>query len=98
VVTPERLFVKLVKLNRRHKAYKDLGHNWAFRWDSFNSKTCSQVEKIMQGMHGSQYRYNVNPVWKSGFGHVPRGSVYRTYWISFVNESDASAVLLQVQQ
>jgi len=52
----------------------------------------------MQGMHGSQYRYNVNPVWKSGFGHVPRGSVYRTYWISFVNEADASAVLLQVQQ
>lgn len=95
MVTPERLFVKLVKLNRRHKAYKDLGHRWAFRWDSYDTKNCAKVENIFYAMHGSQYRASC--LWKSNFGHANRGNVYRPYWISFVNEADASLVLLQIQ-
>jgi hypothetical protein len=96
VVTQERLLVKLVKLDKRHKAHKDLGHNWAFRWESYNVKYCSQVEKIMQTMHGSQYSYKTTAPWKSGFGHATKGNTYRPYWISFVNESDATFILLQL--
>jgi len=48
-------------------------------------------------MHGSQYSYyNHDPVWKSGFGSISRHTGYRTYWISFINEADATAVLLQL--
>ena len=89
--------MKLVKLNRRHKAHRDLGHNWAFRWESYDPKSCNQVERIMQGMHGSQYSYYMNnPTWKAGFGHAHRGNTYRPYWISFVNEADATVVLLSM--
>jgi len=48
-------------------------------------------------MHGSQYSYYMhNPTWKSGFGSISRDTGYRTYWVSFTNETDATAVLLRL--
>lgn len=88
--------MKLVKLNRRHTAYKELGHKWAFRWNSYDSKTCPKVESVMFAMHGSQYSYKATTAWKSGFGHATRGSVYRPYWVSFADEQDATMILLQL--
>jgi len=91
--------MKLVKLNRRHKAFKEYGHQWAFRWNSYDTKTCPRVEGIMQDMHGSQWRWSKNDsrIWQANFGHVTRGNSYRPYWISFTDEADATVVLLQVQ-
>jgi hypothetical protein len=91
--------MKLVKLNRRHKAFKEYGHQWAFRWNSYDTKTCPRVEGIMQDLHGSQWRWNKNEsrIWQANFGHVTRGNSYRPYWISFTDEADATVVLLQVQ-
>lgn len=88
--------MKLVKLNRRHKAFKELHHKWAFRFDSYDSKICNKIERIMQDMHGSQYSWNSTACWKASFGSHVRGNSYRPYWISFTNEADATAVLLQV--
>lgn len=88
--------MKLVKLNKRHKAHKELGHNWAFRFNSYDNKLCPKIDSILHNMHGSQYAYNRTTQWKSGFGCVARGNCYRTYWISFVNEADATAILLQL--
>ncbi len=89
--------MKLVKLNRRHTAFKEHGHKWAFRFDSYGPKQVGKIEKIMQDMHGSQYTWNprTSSVWKSGFGHAVRGGP-RPYWISFTNEADATVVLLQL--
>jgi hypothetical protein len=87
--------MRLVKLNRRHKAHKELGHNWAFRWNSYDPNEVYKVEKVLQSIHGSQYSYN-QTVWKSGFGCPARGNSYRTYWVSFRNEADATVVLLQM--
>ena len=88
--------MKLVKLNRRHKAFKEHGHQWAFRWNSYEPTAVYQVEKILHSMHGSQYSYNQS-VWKSGFGSPVRSNNgYRPYWVSFKNEYDATVVLLQV--
>jgi hypothetical protein len=89
--------MKLVKLNRRHKAHKEYGHQWAFRWDGYEPVAVYRVEKILQSMHGSQYSYN-HSVWKSGFGCAPKGNRARPYWVSFTNEQDATVVLLQVQE
>jgi len=90
--------MKLIKLNRRHKAFKDNGHKWAFRWRSYDPKTCHQVERILQDMHGSQYSYQSTTavVWKSNFGHAPNSNTPRPYWISFTDEADASVILLKL--
>lgn len=88
--------MKLVKLNRRHKAYKELGHNWAFRFDSYDYKVCPVIERVFHDMHGGQFAYTHHtPRWKANFGSPTRGSCYRTYWISFFDERDATVVLLQ---
>ena len=88
--------MKLVKLNRRHTAFKELDHKWAFRWPSFDTKTCLAVEHVFFEMYGSQYKWNGSTEWKAGFGHQTRGSVYRPYWVSFKNEHDATIVLLRM--
>lgn len=89
--------MRLVKLNKTHKAYKEHRHAWAFRFSSYDAKRCPKIERIMHDMHGSQFSYYMhNPTWKAGFGSISRRTGYRTYWISFINESDASMVLLQL--
>lgn len=91
--------MKLVKLNRTHKAFKENGHKWAFRWDSYDPKTISQVERILQDLHGSQYRWNPRgaTVWKANFGHAVKSNHgYRPYWVSFTDEQDATVVLLRL--
>jgi hypothetical protein len=90
--------VKLVKLNRRYKAFKEYGHRWAFRWQSYSPKECGRVEKIMQDMHGSQWRWNRNDAreWQATFGHISSRQATRPYWISFKNEQDATVVLLKM--
>jgi hypothetical protein len=89
--------MRLVKLNKTHKACKDLHHNWAFRFDSYDSRRCAKIERILHDMHGSQYSYyDHTPTWAARFGSVSRGNCYRVYWISFINEADASVILLQL--
>ena len=91
--------MKLVKLNRRYKAFKEYGHQWAFRWESYDTKDCAKVERIMQDMHGSQYRWdkNASRAWQASFGHPTRGNSYRPYWVSFTDEHDATVILLKLQ-
>lgn len=90
--------MKLVKLNRRYKAFKDWGHTWAFRWDGYDPKSCNVVESIMKEMYGSQYRWNEKEYrdWRATFGS-PRRNGPRPYWVSFKDESVASVVLLKLQ-
>jgi hypothetical protein len=90
--------MRLIKLNKTHKAYKEHHHQWAFRFDSYDSKQCPKIERIMHDTLGSQYSYSGHsPVWKSNFGSPVRGyNGYRPYWISFINEADATLVLLQL--
>lgn len=90
--------MKLVKLNRTHKAFREHGHHWAFRWDSYSPAECGQVERIFQSMHGSQYRWDPRDtgMWKSNFGHPLRGHSSRPYWVSFRDQHDATVVLLKM--
>lgn len=92
--------MKLVKLNRTHTAFKENGHKWAFRWDSYDTKTVPKVEHILHEMHGTQYRWNSSGhvAWKSNFGHpVKSNHGYRPYWVSFTDEHDATVVLLKME-
>ena len=88
--------MRLVKLDKRHKAFKEMGHRWAFRWEKYDIKSCPHVEGIMHEMHGSQYSYKSTSAWKSGFGSPIRGNIYRPYWVSFTDEQDATMILLRL--
>ena len=88
--------MKLIKLNRRYKAFKEHGHRWAFQWDSYDAKTCIQVERIFQDLHGSQYSRKTGP-WRSNFGHWYKNRTARPFWVTFINEQDASLVLLRMK-
>ena len=90
--------MKLVKLNRRYKAFKDYGHKWAFRWNSYEPKSVAKVEKIMQDMHGSQYfLHRGTQLWRGNFGHASaKNGGLRPYWVSFTDEADATMILLQL--
>ena len=89
--------MKLVKLNRRYKAFKEEGHTWAFRFNSYDPKTTGPVERVFQDMHGSQWKYWNQPnAWKSNFGSPVKNGP-RPYWISFRDERDATVVLLRLE-
>lgn len=87
--------MKIVKLNRRFKQYKEHGHSVALRFASYEPRTIASYEKVcrarLQG-HG----YNRDAAWWSGFGHAPNSNSSRPYWITFRNEMDLTLVLLSV--
>ncbi len=87
--------MKLIKLNRRYTAFKEHGHKWAFRWDTYDGVVCAQVERIFQNLHGSQYNFKTGP-WRSNFGYWSKNRTAKPFWITFTDEQDASLVLLRM--
>jgi hypothetical protein len=90
-----RIIMKVVKLNRRYKAYKE-GFTHALRLISW-SKEAGEIEQFLTTRYGSQYNWYTQPgnrQWSSGFGH--RSSKYdtRPFWINLRNESDITMILL----
>ena len=84
--------MKVVKLNRRYKAFKEKGHTMGLRF-----KTCSkEVLELETQCHlrfGS--RWSKNASWGSQFGSPdPNYHGYRPYWLTFKNEADLTLLLL----
>ena len=87
--------MKIVKLNRRFKQFKEYGHTVALRFESYQPKKISAYEKICrERLRG--YGYTRDGDWTSYFGHAPDSNSSRPYWITFRNESDLTLVLLSV--
>lgn len=85
--------MKIVKLNRRFKQYKENGHTIALRFESYVPNTIAVYEKICRARlkgHG----YNREADWAGYFGHAPNRNSSRPYWITFRNESDLTLVML----
>jgi len=93
--------LKLVKLDRRHRAHYDRGFTWAFKFDGFHREAMF-VEHAFKEMYGSQYDWSnkvqANHHWEGVFGSKVPGHSYRTYWINFRNEYDATVALLKMEQ
>lgn len=83
--------MKLVKLNRRFKMFREHGHTVALRFDGW-SKLVTPIEQVCRQRLGSEYK---NFSWTGRFGSADRAG-QRPYWISFRSESDATLVLLSV--
>jgi hypothetical protein len=82
--------MKVVKLNRRFRQFKEHGHIIALRFPSYTeSVPYEKTTRNKLGVGGWQRHDS----WYSYFGHG-RVAGYRPYWITFRNESDATLVLL----
>lgn len=87
--------MKIVKLNRRYKQFKEHGHTIALRFESYVPQTIAVYEKVCRARltgHG----YNRDADWCGHFGHAPNRNSPRPYWITFRNEMDLTLVLLSV--
>ena len=85
--------MKVVKLNRRFRQYKEYGHTVALRFAHGFDPNARAVEKVCQdrlGGHGYIRDHN----WYSYYGDRPRRGDVCPYWITFRNEADATLVLL----
>ena len=81
--------MKVVKLNRRFRQFKEHGHTVGLRFFSWTeSAPYETAAKKKLGL--ATLRHDL---WYSYFGHG-RVAGYRPYWITFRNESDATLVVL----
>jgi hypothetical protein len=81
--------MKVVKLNRRFRQFKEHGHTVGLRFSSYTESVPYEAatrKKLGVGSlrHDSWYSY---------FGHG-RVAGYRPYWITFRNAADATLVVL----
>ena len=89
--------MKIVKLNRRFRQFRDHGHVVALRFEGHTKKS-TVVEKVCrERLNGGGWLRDQD--WYSYYGD--RNSRYdrdvaRPYWITFRRESDLSLVLLCV--
>lgn len=82
--------MKVVKLNRRFRMFKEHGHTVALRFNVYGANS-QQYEKICRERLGSEWK---NYSWSGHFGHRNGRTDFRPYWITFRNESDLTLVLL----
>mgnify|MGYP003348964170 CR=1 FL=1 len=84
--------MKIVKLNRRFKQFKENGHTVALRFNGW-SKKASAVESVCRDRLGGG-SWNREGNWCSYFGERGGRLEVRPYWITFRNEKDLTLVLL----
>jgi hypothetical protein len=88
--------MKIVKLNRRFRQFRDHGHVVALRFANGYSAEILAVEKVCRNrLNGGGWLRDHD--WYSYYGE--RNSRYdrdigRPYWITFRNEADLTLVLL----
>ena len=86
--------MKVVKLNRRFKQFRDNGHTVAIRFPCYNVRA-GRIEKFVKqrlGGHG----YDRQADWCGYFGAANGHSDRKTYWITFRNEADLTLVMLSL--
>jgi len=84
--------MKVVKLNRRFKQFRENGHTVALRFPYYTPDV-DRVENIVkQRLGGAGYDRQAD--WCSYFGAANGHSDRKTFWITFRRESDLTLVLL----
>ena len=84
--------MKVVRLNRRYKMFKDHGHVVGLRFPSWTVQA-NNVEILCSNRLGSKWK---NGSWSAQFGspNYTDGYGNKTYWITFRNEQDLTMILL----
>jgi len=85
--------MKIVKLNGRHKQFKENGHKIALRFASYEPRTVAAYEKVCRArLRGHGYTRDAD--WCGYFGYAPNRNSPRPYWITFRNEADLTMIML----
>ena len=84
--------MKIVKLNRRFKQFKDAGHTVALRFNGWH-KDAVAVEKVCRDRLGGG-GFDNRASWYGYYGVRNGRNTMRPYWITFRNEKDLTLVLL----
>ena len=88
--------MKIVKLNRRFRQFKEHGHVVAMRFDQHCVEAMCYEKACRKKLKG--HGYNRSDPWFSYFGLKSSNQTLhyqpRTYWITFRNEQDLTLVLL----
>jgi hypothetical protein len=84
--------MKVIKLNRRFKIYKERGHEVAVRFSSYTRKA-SDLEEVCRTRLSLDSIWLVDRSWHSWFG-ASRDGRAKPYFISFQKESDLTFVLM----
>lgn len=87
--------VNIVKLDRRHKKYKD-GFTHAFRFEHGFCYDAIKCEQILQNMYPDNRSYSANPDHFSYSWGSNRARRPRIYWLNVKRESDITMVLLSL--
>ena len=85
--------MKVIKLNRRFKVYKEQGHEVAVKFLGYGSKA-SELEKVCRERLGENYIWNPEGTWYGWFGKKRTVMNLSPYFISFQKESDLTFVLM----
>ena len=85
--------MKVIKLNRRYKVFKEHGHEVAVKFSSYSSKA-SHLDRVCRDRLGDNVMWNKNGTWYGWFGKKPAGTHNTPYFISFRKESDLTFVLM----
>ena len=87
--------MKIVKLNRRHRQFKEHGHTVALRFNSWSDKAQRYERAAGARLMGSGWDRGSR--WYSYFGSRSRNAS-SPYWITFRYEQDLTMVLLSVTE
>jgi hypothetical protein len=83
--------MKVVKLNRRFRQFREHGHTIALRFPSYTeSVPYEKTTRNKLGVGGWQRHDS----WYSYFGNRSSRNDFRPYWITFRNEAELTLVLL----
>ena len=85
--------MKVVKLNRRFKMFKEHGHVVALRFTGWGSNESVLYEKVCREKLGGG-GWLPSSDWYSYFGDRNSRTDVRPYWITFRREADLTLVLL----
>lgn len=84
--------MKVVKLNRRFKQFRENGHTVALRFPGYSDASRRMEKLVSERLGGTAWNRSGN--WCSYFGASNGHSDRKTYWITFRNEADLTLVLL----
>lgn len=86
--------MKIVKLNRRFRQFKEHGHTIALKFPHGYTKDAGRIEKICKDcLEGAGWMRDGS--WCHYYGErSSRDVAVRPYWITFRSEADATLVLL----
>jgi hypothetical protein len=86
--------MKVVKLNRRFKQFKENGHTVALRFPNWSKQAIAVEDHTCKKLGGGGWSRTDS--WFSYFGASNGHSDRKTFWITFRNEADLTLVMLSL--